>query len=129
MPYLYPRCRRPRCQDPPVNNNKAHTYCQANAAYEPWTGSTNKEEEPVYTEIPRQPSFNQRYQVPNNVPVFKRHQNETQKGEDDCKDNHYQALKKSNILKANDYQKPKDISGKPLHVYENFGKLDGHTEV
>ena len=112
-----------------MENKKAHIYCHGNPTFEPETGSTNKEEEPVYTEIPRQPSFNQQCQVPNNVPVFKRHQNETQKGEDDRKNNHNQALKKRNILKANDYQKPKDIGGKPLHVYENFGKLDDHTEV
>ena len=62
-------------------------------------------------------------------PVFKRNQNETPEGEDDCKNNHYQALKKSNILKANDYQKPKDIGREPLHVYENFGTHDDHTEV
>lgn len=125
---MYPRCCRPQCQDPPVKNNKTHTYCQRNLAFEPGTGTTNKEE-PLYSEIPSQPSFNQQHQVPNKEPVFKRHQNETPEGEDDCKNNHYQALKKSNILKANDYQKPKDIGGEPLHVYENVGTHDDHTEV
>ncbi|KAM7439245.1 hypothetical protein ABFA07_011319 [Porites harrisoni] len=34
---LYCRCCRPRCQDPPVKNNKVHTYCQRNLAFEPGT--------------------------------------------------------------------------------------------
>ena len=126
LPYLYPRCRRPRCQDPPVKKDKAHTYGQNNPAFELETGGTNKDQEHLYSEISDQHSFNEQYQVPNNAPVY---QSVTPKSADDCRNNHYQALNKDYVHKTNHYQKPKDIGGEPRHVYENFGKHDDQTEV
>ena len=126
MPYLYPRCRRPRCQDPPVKKDKAHTYGQNNPTFELETGGTNKDQEHLYSEISDQHSFNEQYQVPNNAPVY---QSVTPKRADDCRNNHYQALNKDYAHKTNHYQKPKDIGGEPRHVYENFGKHDDQTEV
>ena len=126
---MYPRCLRPRCQDPPFKKGKAQTYGQNNLEFEQKTGSTNKDGKHLYSELALQHSFNKQHQVPNNLPVPKRHKNETLESEGDCKNNHYQASKIDFVMQTNHYQKPKDTGGELRHVYENFGKHDDQTDV
>lgn len=135
---MYLRSHRLRCrQAPPVNKDNARTFGRKNPAFEQekrgaipgvQETSTSKVEEQLYDEIPGERSIHEQYQIPRNVPVFKRHQ-KTPKSADGCKDNdHYMALINYKVLKKDPYQKPKDIGG-PRHDYENFGNLYDQSEV
>jgi len=88
---------------------------------------TSKDEERLYDE-PGKRSIPEHYQIPNDAPVSKRHQNGTPKSADGSKENHYMTLKNDNVLKNDHYQKPKDI-GVQRFDYENLGKDDDQTEV